>query len=120
MLNASDKLQLEQAAGLYTNNDALYQKRLAQVNKGVNTDWLSIPTTNGIGTKHYLALDGGDDDFNYGLDFSYNNIQGVMKGSSRKNTNLGGYISTRVKTLNISNYISYTRINRNQFTLWKS
>ncbi|HET9277387.1 MAG TPA: TonB-dependent receptor plug domain-containing protein, partial [Flavitalea sp.] len=108
MLNASDKLQLEQAAGLYNNNDALYQKRLSQVNKGVNTDWLSVPTRNGVGTKHYVALEGGDDDINYGLDFSYNNIQGVMKGSSRKNTNLGGYINTRIKNLNISNYISYT------------
>lgn len=108
MLNASDKLALEHAAGLYNNNDALYQKRLAQVNKGVNTDWLSVPTRNGIGTKHYVALGGGDDDINYGLDFSYNNIAGVMKGSGRKNTNIGGYINTRIKTLTISNYLSYT------------
>src|SRR5215218_70230 len=40
-LNATDKLKLEQTAGLHTNNDLLYQKRLYQVNKGVNTDWLS-------------------------------------------------------------------------------
>jgi TonB-linked SusC/RagA family outer membrane protein len=108
MLNASDKLGLEHAAGLYNNNDALYQKRLYQVNRGVNTDWLSVPTRNGIGTKHYIALEGGDDDINYGLDFSYNNIAGVMNGSNRKNTNIGGYINTRIKTLTISNYISYT------------
>ena len=108
-LNATDKLKLEQTAGLHTNNDLLYQKRLYQVNKGVNTDWLSVPTQNGVGTKHYLALEGGDDDLGYGLDFSYNNIQGVMKGASRKSTNIGGYINTRIKTLNISNYFSYTR-----------
>jgi TonB-linked SusC/RagA family outer membrane protein len=112
-LSASDKLQLEKSAGLFTNNDALYQKRLYLVNKGVNTDWLSIPTQTGVGTKHYLALEGGDDDLSYGLDFSYNNIEGVMKGASRKNTNIGGYINTRIKTLNINNYFSYTSSNAN-------
>ncbi|MFL5739778.1 MAG: SusC/RagA family TonB-linked outer membrane protein [Flavisolibacter sp.] len=111
MLNASNKLQMEQAAGLFTNNSALYNQRLYQVNKGVNTDWLSIPTRTGVGMKHYLALEGGDDDISYGLDFSYNDIQGVMKGSSRQNTNVGGYISTRVKTITISNYLSYGRSN---------
>jgi TonB-linked SusC/RagA family outer membrane protein len=111
MMNAADKLQLENAAGLYNDNAALYQKRLSQVNNGVNTDWLSIPTRNGIGTKHYIALDGGDDDLSYGLDFSYNNVAGTMKGSNRKNTNIGGYISTRIKTLTVSNYISYTSSN---------
>jgi TonB-linked SusC/RagA family outer membrane protein len=112
-LSAPDKLQLEKTAGLFTNNDALYQKRLYLVNKGVNTDWLSIPTRNGVGTKHYLALEGGDDDISYGLDFSYNNIQGVMEGASRKNTNVGGYINTRIKTLNINNYFSYTTSSAN-------
>jgi TonB-linked SusC/RagA family outer membrane protein len=109
LLDATEKFQIENAAGLYTNNSALYNKRLYQLNKGINTDWLSIPTQTGVGTKHYLALEGGDDDIRYGLDFSYNNIQGVMKGSSRQNTNIGGYVNARVKTLNISNYISYTR-----------
>src|SRR4030095_221209 len=47
----------------------------------------------------------------YGLDFSYNDIQGVMKGSSRKNANFGGYINTRIKNLTISNYLTYTRSN---------
>ena len=96
-------------AGLYTNNSPLYNKRLYQLNKGVNTDWLSIPTQTGVGTKHYLALEGGDEDIRYGLDFSYNNIQGVMKGSSRQNTNIGAYVNARIKTLAISNYISYTK-----------
>lgn len=111
LLNASDKLQLEQVAGLYTANSSLYQSRLKQVNNGLNTVWLDIPIRNGIGNKHYLSLDGGDDDMNYGLDFSYNNIQGAMKGSERKNVNFGGYISTRIKNLVISNYITYLRSN---------
>ena len=111
LMEAKEKLQLEEAAGMYTNNDALYQTRLSKVNKGVNTDWLEIPTRTGVGTKHYLSLDGGDDDIAYGLDYSYNSIQGVMKGSNRRIMNFGGYISTRIKNLTISNYLTYTRSN---------
>ena len=110
-LNASEKLQLEQAAGLFTGNPALYQSRMNQVKKGINTDWLGIATRTGVGTKHYLSLDGGDDDINYGLNFSYNDVQGVMKGSKRQVANFGGFISTRLKNAVISNYITYTKLN---------
>ncbi|HEU5165138.1 MAG TPA: TonB-dependent receptor plug domain-containing protein, partial [Chitinophagaceae bacterium] len=111
LLNSSEKLRLEQAAGLYAGNSPLYQSRLYQVNKGVNTDWLELPTRTGVGSKHYLSLDGGDDDINYGLDFSYNDIQGATKGSARKNVNFGGHISTRIKNLVITNYLTYLKSN---------
>jgi TonB-linked SusC/RagA family outer membrane protein len=111
LMDASEKLQLEQAAGYYAGNPALYQSRLQQVNKGVNTDWPGIPLRTGFGTKHYLSLEGGDDDIKYGLDFSYNNMQGVMKGAARTNANFGGYLSTRIKNLVISNYLTYMRSN---------
>lgn len=108
LMDASGKLRLEQAAGFYQNNLSLYQSRVDQVNKGVNTDWLNIPTRSGISNKHYLSLEGGDDDINYGLNFSYDDREGVMKGSSRKNTNFGSYIGTRMKNLTISNYLTFT------------
>jgi hypothetical protein len=50
------------------------------------------------------------------LDFSYNNIEGVMKGSDRKNVNFGGYISTRIKNIVINNYLSYQRSNASNST----
>jgi TonB-linked SusC/RagA family outer membrane protein len=109
LLGASEKLQLEQSAGFYNNNPSLYQSRLNQVNKGVNTDWLEIPTRTGVGSKHSLSLDGGDDDLRYGVDFSFNDIEGVMKGANRKNVNFGAYISTRLKNAVISNYITYIK-----------
>jgi TonB-linked SusC/RagA family outer membrane protein len=110
ILNASDKLQLEHAAGLYTNNSSLYQSRLHQVNKGVNTDWLALPSRTAVSTKHYLSLDGGDEDISYGLNFSLSNLKGVMQGSKRQFINFGGFISTRIKNTVISNYLTYTKV----------
>ena len=110
VLNASDKLQLEQSAGLFANNASLYQSRLYQVNKGTNTDWLALPTRTAIGTKHYLSLDGGDDDLNYGLNFSFNDVEGVMKGSQRKTVNFGGFVSTRINNTVITNYLTYSKV----------
>jgi TonB-linked SusC/RagA family outer membrane protein len=110
VLDASGKLKLEQAAGLFTNNPSLYESRLYQVNKGVNTDWLAVPARTAVGTKHYLSLDGGDDDISYGLNFSFNDQQGVMKGSQRKTSNFGGFVSTRIKNTVVSNYLTYTKV----------
>jgi hypothetical protein len=39
-----------------------------------------------------------------------------MKGSNRKNVNFGGYISTRIKNVVISNYLSYLRSNASNST----
>jgi len=114
--NAPEKLQLEHDAGYHNTNPSLYQSRLYQVNKGINTNWLDIPTRTGVGSKHSLSLEGGDDDINYGLDFSYNDIAGVMKGSDRKNVNFGGFISTRLKNVVINNYLSYQRSNASNST----
>lgn len=111
LMGSSVKLQTEQSAGMYAGNPSLYQNRLTQVNNGVNTNWLAVPTRTGIGNKQYLSLEGGDDDMMYGLDFSYNSIQGTMKGSERKNLNFGGYINTRIKNLLISNYLTYLQSN---------
>ncbi len=109
LMNASDKLQLEQKAGVYTNNPSLYQSRLSQVNKGINTNWLSLPLRNAMGTKHSISIDGGDDDITYGLDFSYNGMQGVMIGEKRQNTAFGGYIGSRLKNFSFINYLSYLK-----------
>lgn len=111
LMDAPQKLLLEHDAGMYTNNPSLYSSRWNRVDNGVNTRWLGIPTRTGIGQKHYLSLDGGDDDINYGLDFSYNDIEGVMKGSNRQTANFGGYVSARIKHLEIGNYLTYTKSN---------
>jgi TonB-linked SusC/RagA family outer membrane protein len=107
--NAGEKLALDAAAGLYAGNDALYQSRLKQVNNGVNTDWLKIPVRTAMGHRHYLSVEGGDYDVSYGVDVAYNDMEGVMKGSSRKNTNLGGYLNVHVGNLFLTNYLSVTR-----------
>ena len=109
LMDAEEKLQLELSAGVYNNNPALYQSRLNQVNKGVNTNWLEIPTRNGIGSKHSLSLEGGDDDITYGINFSYNDMQGVMIGEKRQNTAFGGHIGSRIKNFSFTNYLGYLK-----------
>ena len=37
----------------------------------------------GVGNRHSLRIDGGADNFKYAIGLSYNNINGVMKESSR-------------------------------------
>lgn len=96
MLNATQKLEFERLAGLYTSTDLERQYRLdneynhlAQiVRSGVNTDWLSKPLRNGFSQNHSLSIDGGDDYARYNLGLRYATDDGVMIGSKRDRLSL--------------------------------
>ncbi|MGN7720482.1 SusC/RagA family TonB-linked outer membrane protein [Chitinophaga sp. 22620] len=95
VLNAREKLELEYKVGLYDNaraeNDVVlkqyYNYLMSEVNRGVETDWLSKPVRTGIGQRHNLRLEGGDIAFRYSISAQVNDIQGVMKGSARRTFN---------------------------------
>lgn len=93
LLNAADKLELERRVGLYTYNgqptmtleyQQQYYKRLKDVLSGVNTDWLSQPLRVGVGQNYNARLEGGREEFRWGVGLSYKDVSGAMKGSDRK------------------------------------
>jgi TonB-linked SusC/RagA family outer membrane protein len=97
LTNSMQKIDAEVLSGKYTSvipsvqADLLrqYSANLQEALQGVNTYWLSQPLQNGIGQRHGINLDGGDDALRYSINLSYNNVTGVMKGSDR-NTLSGG------------------------------
>lgn len=116
LANASEKLEIERLAGLYYSASVpeliARQKRYNSIKKeilaGVDTDWLAQPTRNGVGQKHALYLEGGDQYMLYGVDLSYNQINGVMKGSDRNTFSGGITLSYRVKNFMFRNKLSVT------------
>lgn len=125
LTNAVEKLQVEKNAGLFNyegsngaNNwenvvmqgvyDDYYNSLLSNVLKGYDTDWKAQPVRNTIGHKHTLYIEGGSNEFQYGIDFLYNNVEGVMKGSDR-NTVAGGLtFSYRYKKLMLRDNLEVT------------
>ena len=96
LMNAEEKLELEYQTGLYTNTlspttdlklKEQYQARLRDVLDGVDTYWLSKPLRTGVGQKYNLRLEGGSEEFRWGVSLAYNNIAGAMKDSQRNNFN---------------------------------
>lgn len=86
-------------------------KILAEVQRGVDTYWLSKPLHIGTGHKQSVYLEGGDEKIRYGVDLMYNNINGVMKGSQR-NTFTGGFtLSYRFNKVLIRNQFN-TSLNK--------
>ena len=116
LCNSAEKLQAEKLAGIYTSDNAvsqislekLYQTKLNEVLAGVNTDWTAQPTRMGVGQKHAIYMEGGDQYMLYGVDLSYNNIQGVMKGSDRTTFQGGVTLSYRIKNFQFRNKLSVT------------
>lgn len=109
LANAREKLEIERRSGIYTavNNDPIiqqskdeaYQVLKKEVESGVNTYWLNKPLHTGIGHKHSLNFEGGDEFVRYSVDVNYNNIKGVMRGSDRETFGGGFTFSYRYKSL---------------------
>lgn len=119
LMNAREKLETEVAAGLYkagpeedfsdqSRLDEIYNKKLSNVVRGVDTYWLSKPLRTVFNQKHSLYLDGGTDDLRWGADFSYITGEGVMKGSYRDRMAGGLSLSYRFGAFQLKNYLSYT------------
>ena len=94
LMNAREKLEFETLAGIYKDNtgnpfaqlrlDDLRNQRLLEIEKGVDTYWLSEPTRPGFTHKHNIYAEGGEDKIRYGIGLSVGNVAGVMKDSDRK------------------------------------
>lgn len=93
LLNAKEKLDFEKRADFYKGSvninqlsrDFLYNSRFKNVLEGVDTDWLKIPTKIGRSNRSSLRLQGGDEILRYGLQFTADRQEGVMKGQDRDN-----------------------------------
>lgn len=91
LLNASQKLEYERLAGIYSSTrpeeqytlDKEYARLYGIVQSGVNTDWLSKPLRNGVSQSHSLSIDGGDTHAKYSVGVRYGSDAGVMIGSQR-------------------------------------
>ena len=94
LMNAREKLEFETLAGVYKDNindpfaqirlDDLRNERLKEIERGVDTYWLSEPVRTGFTHKHNIYAEGGEDKIRYGIGLSYGDVSGVMKDSDRQ------------------------------------
>ncbi len=111
ILDAKEKLDLEYKIGAYNHSwnsqdqqlKTIYNARLAAVASGVNTDWLAQPVRTGVGHKHNVYLEGGQEELQYGVGLTYYDNVGVMKGSNRKTMTGNTYLAYRYKDLLFKN-----------------
>ena len=115
LLNAREKLELENSLGLYDNDDPsldrtyqeVYKRRLRNVLSGATTDWIDKPIRTGVGSHYNLRLEGGSDQFRWSATANYKNVAGAMKGSFRRTFNGSITLMYTIKNLTFKNYASY-------------
>ena len=113
LMNAAEKLEAERRAGFYRDNGSvdnfalvLYQEKMREVKRGVNTYWLDKPLRTAVQQRHSLTLEGGDRALRYRLYAGVNFTPGVMKGSKR-NTMTGSLdLQYRFQKLLLKNSIT--------------
>lgn len=114
VLDAREKLDLELRSGYYDGVRAedevrlkqKYNDILKQVERGVNTYWLSKPLRVGVGHRHNVKLEGGDRSFRYSATVQYNDVAGVMKESFRRTFNGGINLSYKTSKLLFRNQLN--------------
>ena len=97
LMTASEKFETEKLYGVWDNLNSYlpngqkmedaYKELEAAIADGVNYDWLKVPTRTGVGQNHVLRFMGSQENWNYMLSLAYDDTQGAMKKSDRKNFN---------------------------------
>ena len=116
LMNSREKLMYEKAAGLYDSSNAImdlelkdvYNARKLDVERGVDTYWLKYPVRTGVGSRHSLSVDGGNDNLRYNASISYNDVEGAMKGSNRKTITGEMFLLYKHKNWTFQNRLSVT------------
>lgn len=113
MMNAWEKLEFERLSGRYTDIlndfarqqmlDGLYNERLKDVLRGVDTYWMDKPLQTGYSHRHSINARGGEGALVFTAGFNFKDTKGLMIGSGRKD--YGGNVSFgyRAGSLNITN-----------------
>ena len=120
VMNAAEKVEFERLAGRYdasivetpnqTQTDLMlteqYYDRMNALARGVNSDWVSEPVRVGVSQKHSLYVQGGTENFMFGIGGQYNGTKGVMKGSQRDVFSGNIDLIYRVKKFQFSNKLT--------------
>ena len=110
LMNAAEKLEYERRAGLFRPDNATemnyYYRKLAEVERGVDTYWLSKPLRTPFLHSHSLSMEGGDESLRYSLALNYSSNPGVMKESSNTTMGMDLTLNYRRKGWNIRNTLS--------------
>ncbi|MGI6242631.1 MAG: SusC/RagA family TonB-linked outer membrane protein [Prevotella sp.] len=105
MMDASEKLQMEWDAGVYSPNSASamnrYNKFKRNVLAGVNTYWLSQPLRTAWQQRHSVSAAGGTELFRYSLDLNATLSPGVMKGSDQNTKSINFNMTYRKENLSV-------------------
>ena len=118
LMNAKEKLAFEKLAGKYTpaswsatsefELQKLYNQKLAEIESGIDTYWLTEPLRLGVNQKHSLYIEGGEGSFLFGIGAGYNGISGVMEKSNREVISGNIDLIYRIKKFQFSNKFSMT------------
>jgi TonB-linked SusC/RagA family outer membrane protein len=119
MMNAQEKLETEVAAGLldegkdYSSLNG-YRAKMNAIERGVDTYWLSQPLQTQVNHRHSLYVEGGTELLRFGLGVNYDGERGVMKGSYRNRMGADLRVDYRLKGIQITDNVTFTRMKSQQ------
>lgn len=119
LMNAFEKLELEKSVGFYSGENYtgavdpyeymrlsnLYNERLTTALQG-ETEWIREPVRVGVGRRLNARIEGGSEEFRWGISASNNVTTGTMKGSERQVSSFSITLNYNYKNLLFRNVSS--------------
>ncbi|MDR6785518.1 TonB-linked SusC/RagA family outer membrane protein [Pedobacter africanus] len=133
MMNATEKLAFEKLSGAYIDNigllsrqlslDTIYNERLKEVLRGVDTYWLDKPLRTGFSQRHNVSASGGDQTLRYDVAGSIRKNNATMTGTKRDDwgANVGLYYRAGIFNIGNRTYVSGSQSTESQngkFSSW--
>lgn len=127
LMNAEEKIKFEKLSGRWDDRiaglnyhprwDSIYNSKLADVKRGVNTYWLDEPVQTGFSHRHSLNVEGGNEDLLFRAGVNFKDQSGVMIGSGRQTWGGNLDVTYRKNKLNITNrlYVSGSDANESRY-----
>ncbi|WP_167018743.1 SusC/RagA family TonB-linked outer membrane protein [Chitinophaga sp. Cy-1792] len=126
-MNAAEKLEFERLSGVYTPDsrfgtkedlyayyNGLYSSRLQEVQRGVNSYWLSSPLQTGISERHSVYASAGSNALLFDVGANYRKIKGTMIGSTKEDYGARLNLIYRPGKFNISNNLYVNGVKGNE------
>ena len=116
LCNSLEKLAVENLEGYYQKSQTfvkdqiralnVYNQRLKAAQEGLDTYWLSKPLRTGVGHKHVVEVEMGENALKAYASIMYKKVDGVMKGSDRETFSGDLNLSYRYKNILFRNITS--------------
>jgi TonB-linked SusC/RagA family outer membrane protein len=110
LMDARQLYEFQEKVGLFDSDEIAYklqqERNKNNILNGVNSQWHNVVLRNVLSFNHSLGVEGGDENFLYGINLSASKNPGLIRGDETKAYNAQLRLQYRKNRINVSNNLT--------------